>query len=151
MRSLKGGLRIGRVVIIGILLLLSTVSLNAPGQVQAQVQANRFAQAINDNNPRELYSYLLPEIQGMLGRDEFVKNFAHERSYPYLTPLYIYLDNVTLDEGKRSGEAIFTVASRLPGEKMKVKLYYLDQQYYMEAFREIADGSFIEKFKKIKK
>ena len=151
MRSLNSGLRIGRVVIIGILLLLSTVSLNAPGQVQAEAKANLFAQAINDNNPRELYSYLLPEIQGMLTRDEFVRNFAHERSYPYLTPLYIYLDNVTLDEGKRSGEAIFTVASRLPGEKMKVKLYYLDQQYYMEAFREIANGSYVEKFKKIKK
>lgn len=151
MRSLKVGLRIGGVVMICMLLLLSTVSWGSPGQVQAEEQANGFAQAINENNPTDLYSYLLPEIQGMLSRDAFVKNFAHERSYPYLTPLYIYLDEVKLDEGKRSGEAIFTVAARLPGEKMRVKLYYLDQQYYLDAFREIADGSYIEKFKKLKK
>lgn len=153
MRSLivGRGLRIVGVIMMCILLLLSTVSWNSPGQVQAEAQANRFAQALNENNPREIYSYLLPEIQGMLSREAFVKNFAHERSYPYLTPLYIYLDEVKLEEGKRSGEAIFTVAARLPGEKMRVKLYYLEGQYYFDAFREIADGTFIEKFKKLKK
>lgn len=150
MRSLKRGLRTCGLVMIAVLLFLGTVSLNTPGQVQAERQANRFAQAINENNPGELYSYLLPEIQGLSGREEFVKNFAHERSYPYLTPLYIYLDSLTLDEGKRSGEAVFTVASRLPGEKMIVKLYYREQQYYMDAFREIADGSYLEKFRKLK-
>lgn len=151
MRSLKGGLRIAGVMIIGIFLLLGTVNLGFPGQTQAEAQAKRFAQALNENNPADVYSYLLPEIQGQLSQDEFVENYAHERSYPYLTPLYIYLDEVKLEEGERSGEAVFTVAARLPGEKMKVKLVYQNGQYYMDAFREIADGSYIEKFKKLQK
>ncbi|MEA4900001.1 hypothetical protein [Desulfitobacterium sp.] len=149
MRSLKGGLRIAGVIMIGVLLLIGTVSWNSPGKAQAAAQANRFAKAVNDNNPADLYDYLLPEIQNQLSREEFVQNFAHERSYPYLTPLYIYLDEVDLAKGQKSGEAIFTVASRLPGEKMKVKLAYVEGKYYIDAFRDVADGSYIEKFKKL--
>lgn len=150
MWSMKGrrGLCIGSVVTICILIILCAFIWNSPGQARAEAQAKKFAQAVNENNPQELYSYLLPEIQGLLSRDEFIKNYAKERSYPYLTPLYLYLDEVKLDEGKKSGEAIFTVASRLPGEKMKVKLVYQDRQYYFDAFRAVADGSYIEKFTK---
>jgi hypothetical protein len=81
----------------------------------------------------------------MLSKEEFMKNFAHERSYPYLTPLYIYLDEVTLVENKNTGEAVFTVAARLPGEKMRVKTVYINGQYYFDFFRELADGSYVEK------
>lgn len=140
-----------RAVLVLIILALLTGSISFAGKWQAESSAHAFARAINDNNPGVLYSYLLPEIQKMLTKEEFVKNFAHERSYPYLSPLYIYLDEINLTENKKTGEAVFTVAARLPGEKMRVKFQYINGHYFFDYFREIANGSYIEKFKKLKK
>jgi len=117
-----------------------------PGQSHATQRVNDFNQAINANRPAEIYPYLIPELKGMLSKEEFIQNFAQERSYPYLSPLYVYLDEVKLVSDLRSGEAISTVAARLPGQKMNVKLLYISGQYYIDAFRDIADGSYLLKF-----
>jgi len=137
-----------------IVLLLLTISAgisNVPSQWQAAKRVNGFNEAINANRPADIYPYLIPELREMLSKGEFVQNFAKERSYPYLSPLYVYLDEVKLTADRRSGEAISTVAARLPGQKMKVKLIYIRGQYYIEAFRDIADESYLLKFQNIEK
>lgn len=137
-----------------IMIFLLTISIrldNVPSQWQAEKRVNGFNEAINANRPADIYPYLISEIREMLTKEEFIRNFAQERSYPYLSPLYVYLDEVKLASDLRSGEAVSTVAARLPGQKMKVKLIYIGGQYYIDAFRDIADGSYILKFKNISK
>jgi len=136
-----------------IILIFLTISVGInflPSQWQAVKRVNDFNAAINANRPVDIYPYLIPELRVMLTKEEFIKNFAKERSYPYLSPLYVYLDEVKLASDRRSGEAISTVAARLPGQKMNVKLIYLKGQYYIDAFRDIADGSYLLKFQNIK-
>lgn len=137
-------------LIIGIVVTMS-VGLNfLPSQWQAIKRVNGFNEAINANKPADIYPYLTPELREKLTLEEFVNNFTKERSYPYLSPLYVYLDEVKLDSDRQSGEAISTVAARLPGQKMKVKLIYIRGHYYIDAFRDLADGSYLLKFQKIK-
>lgn len=106
-------------------------------------------EAVNYNRPSEIYQLLNPRLQDMITRDEFVENFKRERTYPYLTPLFVYLDKIEFKEGKTNGEVQFSVASRLPGEKMRVGIEFVDGSYYIDAFEEIVDGSFIEKFDRL--
>lgn len=118
-----------------------------PGERQAARRIEQFIHAVNANRPGDVYLFLTPELRGMLSREEFSNNFRQERSYPYLTPLFLYFEKVTLAPDKLSGEAELIVAARLPGEKKKVHIIYHRGQYYLEAFREIADGTYLEKFK----
>lgn len=138
-------------LIIAIILTLSVGINHVPGQRNATMRVNGFNEAINANRPADIYPYLIPELREMLSKEEFMRNFAKERYYPYLSPLYVYLDEVKLASDRQSGEAISTVAARLPGQKMNVKLVYIRGQYYIEAFRDIADGSYLLKFQNIVK
>ncbi|MTI79625.1 MAG: hypothetical protein FH758_01900 [Firmicutes bacterium] len=108
-----------------------------------------FIQAVNDNNPAEVYKYLSPDIKELINQGDFEENFAKERSYPYLTPLYLYLDTLELSENKQSGNVECIVAARLPGQRMNFSVVYVKDNYYVVAFRDIADGSFIKKFDKL--
>ncbi|WZL71676.1 hypothetical protein QBE52_11210 [Clostridiaceae bacterium 35-E11] len=108
-----------------------------------------FIKAVNDNKPESIYNYLTPDIKEIISKEDFIESFAKERSYPYLTPLYLYLDHLTLQKDKREGIAECTVASRLPGEKMKFEIFFVKGNYYVNAFKEVADGSFIKKFEKL--
>ncbi len=150
MRLTARHLRIGIPLVVLVLILgLSVRTYYMPSQRQAIKQINGFNEAINANKPANIYPYLIPELRGMISKETFEQNFAKERSYPYLSPLYVYLDEVLLVPDQRSGEAISTVAARLPGQKMKVKLIYIKGQYYIDAFRDIADGSYLLKFEKL--
>lgn len=120
------------------------------GVENAAIRAEEFAKAVNDNNPKKVYEYLAPGIRDMASREVFVQNFAKERSYPYLTPLYLYVEDVQLCEGETKGVVNCIVASRLPGEKMEFEIVFIEDDYYICGFEEIADGSFIDKFKKLK-
>jgi hypothetical protein len=108
-----------------------------------------FIKAVNDNKPELIYNYLTPSIQKLISKEGFIENFAKERSYPYLTPLYLYLDNVELSEEGTEGTITCVVASRLPGEEMKFDIVFVDNNYYIDAFKDVADGSFIKKFEKL--
>ena len=138
-------------MVLVLILGLSVRTYYLPSQRQALQRINGFNDAINANKPADIYPYLIPELRGMISKETFEQNFAKERSYPYLSPLYVYLDEVSLAPDQRSGEAISTVAARLPGQKMKVKLSYIKGKYYIDAFRDIADGSYLLKFQELGK
>lgn len=112
-------------------------------------RTEKFIEAVNANKPEDIYDYLAPTIQSLISREGFVKNFAKERSYPYLTPLYLYLEDINLSEDKTEGTITCIVASRLPGEKMKFEIIFVNNNYYIDAFSDVADGSFIKKFEKL--
>ncbi len=117
------------------------------GRVRARMEA--FIHTVNENRPQEIYDYLLPSIRVLIDREGFVRNFARERSYPYLTPLYLYLEKLELNPDGSSGRAVCRVAARLPGQIRVFPIIFTDGDYFVNAFREIADGSFAEKFDRL--
>jgi len=144
--------------VIGLWILVAGLILPRPGftgpdQVKKEDRArNRmeaFIRVVNENRPEKVYDYLLPSIQALIDRDGFVLNFTRERSYPYLTPLYLYLEKLKLDPDQSSGRAICRVAARLPGQIRVFPIIFTDGKYFVDAFREIADGSFAEKFDRL--
>lgn len=117
----------------------------------AEERVKAFAHEVNYNykTPENIYEYLTKEYRNKITRQEFVKAFEKERSYPYLTPLFINFESIEMSEDKLSGIAHFSQAARLPGMKYDIKFIYEDGNYYMEAFEDLIDGSYLEKFESI--
>lgn len=117
---------------------------------EATQVAQRVIDSINDNNPSALYDLLSQELQNQITKSEFIKNAIQERSYPYLTPLYLYLNAISLNRDG-SADVVCVVASRLPGEIYTFFLILEDGYYRAIIFQDVVDGSFIDKFNHIVK
>lgn len=120
-----------------------------PNSQQAISRIEAFVEGINYNNPEVIYEHLLKEYQDIMKKDEFAAHWNKERSYPYLTPLFIYVEDITFSQGFLEGEVRSVVAARLPGEYMYFTFKWQEDNYYIDAFSEIIDGSYLEKFDKL--
>jgi hypothetical protein len=134
------------VVIVVVALLMAWVGMrfwkHDPGPERAMARAQAFVEVINGNKPAEVYAFLDPTVTSLATKEQFVHNWQVDREYPYISPLWLYIDEITLSSDERSGRATCTVAARLPGMKRTFELVWSHGDYYMIAFREIADGSF---------
>lgn len=121
------------------------------GEKHAARRAQAFAHEINYNHadPARAYAYMSRAYKAQLSEKGFVEAFLKERSYPYLTPLFINFDRVELAEGGRTGVAYFSQAARLPGMVFTLRLTYENGNYYVTAFEEFLDGSYLEKFERL--
>ena len=81
-----------------------------------------------------------------MSSQEFVEAFQKERSYPYLTPLFINYESIQMAEDKLRGTAYFSQAARLPGMVYELPFVYENGQYHVIAFEDFPDGSYLEKF-----
>lgn len=123
-----------------------------PLEYQAHKVTDRFVQAVNYNQPQDIYPLLTPDLQEIIGPKGFIENFAHERSYPYLTPLFLYVDRIEFSKGNKKGRVICTVAARLPGEKKEYDVVYIPFiGYRMDALKSIVDGSYTWRFDRLEK
>lgn len=120
-----------------------------PGPERAEERVRAFMDAANGNNSEEVYDFLLPELRELISREDFAANWAHERTYPYLISFWIFYREVTLSEDYMEGNALFARAARLPGQYENYGIFYVDDDYYFEAFRSIADGSYITIFDRL--
>ena len=145
-------------ILLALLLLLSAVcetvetehTVYAPGPERAEERVRALMEAANGNRPEEVYDFLLPELREMISREDFAANWAHERTYPYLITFWIFYREVTLSEDYLQGNAMFARAARLPGQYENYGIFYVEDDYYFEAFRTIADGSYITIFDRLK-
>lgn len=127
---------------------ISTTNTRNDTFLHATERAQQVIDAINSNQPDALYSLLTEELRNAISQKEFMRRFADERSYPYLTPLYLYLDAIDLHpEG--TAQVVCSVASRLPGEYYSFTLVYEHNAYYASIFEDIIDGSYRLKFNHI--
>ncbi|MBS6956239.1 MAG: hypothetical protein KH230_23765 [Enterocloster asparagiformis] len=122
-----------------------------PSEEEAVRTVCAFAEDLNYHykEPERLYDYLTEEFQAEMSREEFVRAFNKERSYPYLTPLFINYESVELAEDARSGTAVFSQAARLPGMVYELPFVYENGAYRVIAFENFPDGSYLEKFDKL--
>lgn len=120
-----------------------------PSEERASERAMEFAYAVDYQyeNPETIYPYLTEELRKAMTEEEFVEAFNKERSYPYLTPLFLNFTEVRMEPENKGGTAVYSQAARLPGMVYEVGLVYENGDYYMDVFREFADKSYLEKFR----
>lgn len=122
-----------------------------PSEKAAEKRVKEFAYEVNYNykNPEKVYHYLTEDFRSKMSKEEFIEAFQKERSYPYLTPFFINYTSVNMREDEKSGVATFSQAARLPGMIYKLSFVYEKGNYYMIAYEEFLDGSYLEKFEKL--
>ncbi len=122
-----------------------------PSEEEAVKAVCAFAHDLDYNykEPERLYDYMTADYQARISRGEFAEAFNKERSYPYLTPLFINYESIRLAEDLKSGVAVFSQAARLPGMVYEVPFVYEKGQYRVIAFENFPDGSYLEKFDRL--
>ncbi|MCF0133080.1 MAG: hypothetical protein HUJ72_04370 [Blautia sp.] len=111
-------------------------------------RSEEYAKAIDYSykEPEVIYRLLCKEFRGQMTEDEFCKAFEKERTYPYITPLYISKPRVTMERDLTKGTVIYDQAARIIGMTYEVELIYEDGDYYICDWESFADGSYLEKF-----
>ena len=124
---------------------------NNQTQANAEERAKAFAQAVNYDyeKPERIYPFLTQAYRDTMSEADFAAAFTKERSYPYLVPLFINYRSIELSDDLLSGTAHFSQAARLPGMNYDVSFVYENGDYYMIAFEDFPDGSYLEKFEDI--
>ena len=117
---------------------------------RAVERAESFVAAIDRNDPEAVYSFLSSDLKARIDRDGFVRNFEDDRRYPYLSPLYLYIDGLVLtDEG--GGSLSCTFAARFRGQRMVFGVVREGGTYCFSGFDDIVSGSYRDKFSKVLK
>ena len=98
---------------------------------------------------RNLYAFLCSDFRDQMSEDEFVEAFNKERSYPYITPLYIFFPEIS--EETETGEYIVTFlqAARIEGMKYDIRMVYEDGNWFVVDWEQFPDGSYLKKFENI--
>ena len=78
--------------------------------------------------------------------DEFCQAFEKERSYPYITPLYLFDPEVTMTEDMESADVVYKQAARIIGMEYDIRLVYENGDYYVEDWYQFIDKSYLDKF-----
>lgn len=119
-----------------------------PSEKKAEEAAQAYADAVDYDykTPEKIYTFMTDDYKSKISQDDFVKAFKKERSYPYLTPLFINYGSVQMDNGSKSGTAVYSQAARLPGMVYKVGLVFEDGEYHVKDFENFPDGSYLKKF-----
>ena len=84
-----------------------------------------------------------------MSEEEFTEAFIKERSYPYITPLYVFYPEIS--EETETGDYIVTFlqAARIEGMKYDIKMVYEDGNWFVVDWEQFPDGSYLEKFENI--
>lgn len=89
------------VIIAGITVVTSMKhAADGSSEVSAEKAAMAYAEAIDYQyeNPAVIYEFMTDDFRKVMDKSEFIRAFKKERSYPYLTPLFINYDRVELNE-----------------------------------------------------
>ena len=135
-------------IAVGTLLLSFHRMSGGASEASAAKAAMAYAEAIDYRykEPAAIYAFMTDDFQQSMSEDAFIQAFNKERSYPYLTPLFINFDRVALSEDKLSGTAYYSQAARLPGMVYEVGLVYEDHTWHIKDFDSFLDGSYLDKF-----
>ncbi len=114
-------------------------------------RAKEYARAVNYEfrTPGKIYDFLWSGFKEIMDEESFIKAFNKERSYPYITPLYIFSPEVT--EKTETGGFIITFlqAARIVGMTYDIEMVYENGNWFVKDWEQFPDGSYLEKFEKI--
>lgn len=100
-------------------------------------------------SPEKIYQFMTEDYKAKLSEEEFVKAFNKERSYPYITGLYISKPEIEVNDELTSGSAVYLQAARIIGMTYEVDFVYENDDYYIKDWEEFLDGSYLEKFEDV--
>lgn len=113
--------------------------------IHAARRTQLFIDAINHHESDVVYDMLCEEYRSRLTKDEFIKRFSDDRTYPYLTPLYLHLVSLSIPL-RTDGQVVCSVATRLEGEFFRFPIRYEQGDFYFLVFEALIDGSYRDKF-----
>lgn len=113
---------------------------------RAQERAEDYAYAIDHfyEDPAAIYVFMTQDFREEMSEEQFCAAFAKERSYPYITPLYISKPKVELNGSAAS--VVYDQAARLPGMNYKVSLIFENGDWFVQDWQKFLDGSYLDKF-----
>ena len=117
----------------------------------AFARAKEYAHAINYDfkTPEKIYAFLWSGFQEQMDEQEFIEAFLKERSYPYITPLYIFFPEVTGQTEEGGYIITFLQAARIVGMTYDIEMIYENGDWFVKDWEQFPDGSYLEKFESI--
>ncbi len=114
-------------------------------------RAKEYAHAINYEfkTPEKIYAFLWSGFREQMNEQDFVEAFVKERSYPYITPLYIFFPEVTGQTEDGGYIITFLQAARIVGMTYDIEMVYEDGNWFVKDWEQFPDGSYLEKFENI--
>ena len=141
-----------RITLLFITIMLMTQSAwcyVAPTEERAMERAQAYAEVIDHSykHPEKIYAMLEKSFHDQMDEKSFCNAFAKERSYPYITPLYISKPHLTFDGN--IAHVVYDQAARLSGMTYKIDLKFENGDWFVRDWEEFLDGSYLEKFENI--
>lgn len=133
------------------LMLLCGCAKNHQTAEHAMERAQAYADAINlaYDTPEAIYAFLTEGTRAQISQEDFCRAFAKERTYPYITPLYLFYPEVKLSDDGREAAVVYQQAARIVGMTYEIRLQYENGDYYVEDWHQFIDGSYLDKFEDI--
>lgn len=133
------------------LMLLCGCAKNHQTAEHAMERAQAYADAINlaYDTPEAIYAFLTEGTRAQISQEDFCRAFAKERTYPYITPLYLFYPEVTLSDDGSEATVVYQQAARIIGMTYEIRLQYENGDYYVEDWHQFIDGSYLDKFEDI--
>ena len=86
------------------------------------------------------------DVKTRISQPAFCAAFAKDRTYPYITPLYLFYPEVSMADDGLSATVVYQQAARIIGMTYTVRLVYENGAYYVDDWERFIDGSYLEKF-----
>ena len=135
-----------------LIILLAMAGCSRPKtRERAEERLLDYAHAVDHDyeQPEKIYPFLTASLRERMTKEAFCDAWAKERTYPYITPLYIWQPEITMDPDNGGGEATFLQAARIVGMTYTVRFVYENGDYYIEDWEQFADGSYLDKFETV--
>lgn len=100
-------------------------------------------------HPEGIYRFLSSDLKARISEQDFLEAYLKERSYPYITPFYVFEPVIELSDDGMTGKVTFQQAARIVGMTWECALVYEDGTYYFRDWEYLIDGSYLEKFEDI--
>lgn len=133
------------------LVILCSCAKNSRTEDHALERAQAYADAINHSydKPEAIYAFLTEDTKAKISQEDFCTAFAKDRTYPYITPLYLFYPEVTVSNDGMEAMVVYQQAARIIGMTYEVRFQYENGDYYVEDWSQFIDGSYLDKFQNI--
>ena len=137
-----------------VLVCLTGCATKAAGRSPEALAAQRvqaYMEAFNrgGKEPQGIYPFLSSDLRARISEEDFLAAYLKERSYPYITPFYVFEPVIELSPDGMTGKVTFQQAARIVGMTWECGLVFEDGTYYFRDWEYLIDGSYLEKFKDI--
>ena len=126
--------------------------ISVPHTAEAAMErAKEYAHAINYDfkSPEKIYDFLWSGFRKEMDEEAFTEAFNKERSYPYITPLYIFFPEITGETEDGGYLVTFLQAARIEGMTYDIEMVYENGNWFVKDWEQFSDGSYLEKFEVI--